>query len=100
MKPLSWRRGFYRLWIVATVVWLVGVIVMLRPDAAVVDYFVRTYNSSVEDKYDRFFTQEYYDLDRDRVTRAALIGIVPALGVLAIGEVLGWAIRGFRARPS
>jgi hypothetical protein len=118
---------------------------MLRPDAAAVDYFVRTPNSSVEawfashDKdaeivqrvnkdwkarYDAALKAGYTEseienlLTQDQEKRngainhiistadlatiksAALIGIVPALGVLAIGEFLGWAMRGFRARPS
>lgn len=94
---MSWRRGFYRLWIVATVVWLVGVIFVLRPDKAAVDYFVltfvRTPNSSVEVWYPFISTK-----DLTTIKNTALVGIVPALGVLALGEFLGWAMRGFRAR--
>ncbi|WP_245434293.1 hypothetical protein [Pseudolabrys taiwanensis] len=72
VPPLNWRRGFLRLWILASIAWLLGWSIYLG---------ISAFRHGWNDSSDLF--------------AVALILIGPPLALLAFGFAAAWAFRGF-----
>jgi hypothetical protein len=88
-------RGFFRLWIVASIVWVVGVVSVTLREENILDWARSGTNTT--GTTDRFDPDEYLAFKRDEAIKtAAKIALIPPVLMLAFGSALGWAIRGFR----
>jgi hypothetical protein len=85
----------FRLWIVISIAWVVGVASVTLQKENILDW-VRSVRDTPSTS-DRFDPDEYLAFKRDEAIKtAAKIALIPPVLVLAIGSALGWAIRGFR----
>jgi hypothetical protein len=108
---MNWRRGFLRLWIVASLGWIGGTTLATyqnvigprdRAAAAQVCADARKANPTLANRIDCIDADHLLDdlVPIQAVARDyALLAFGPVLSVLIIGLVGGWIITGFR-RPT
>jgi hypothetical protein len=111
-------RGLFRLWVVASVLWIASVGVMtwqtwpadwtvtklpFDPDAYLAGK-PQPFDPSkpFSDGYHTYASaQEFVEAERrDAVMKGAAIGITPPVVVLLLGISLTWVVRGFRSEAS
>jgi hypothetical protein len=77
-EGINWKTGFYRLWLVASVLWCIWVAYDVIAD-----------------------WNNYYSSQRGNtglaVMKFIVFGLGPCAGVAAAGLATGWALKGFRA---
>jgi hypothetical protein len=95
-------RGLFRLWLVASVVWIGGVGVMTLPAGALADLNPLPSGFVGEkppfDPYKPFLPlAPWIEAQRAQVREAVFSALIPPGVLLALGAALAWAFRGFRA---
>jgi hypothetical protein len=107
---LRLARGLFRLWLVLTVLWVVGVGVVTwsRPPVYDFDWVLPSELPTIEEANKRlhepFDPDQYLREKRDEQRRAAIkaiwfasaLAFLPPVFVLVLGSALVWAFRGFR----
>lgn len=115
---VNWSRGMFRLWLVLSVMWVVLVFVLARPDQnlslyqrlgeglevasgilersgdelVMPDGAVRP-RLNIEAERMRLMASQ--EIERRRLIASVSLAFVPPLVILTIGLLLAWAIRGF-----
>jgi hypothetical protein len=82
-------RGLFRLWLVLSVLWIIGV--------AVVTWW--TFPSDGSPDWSMILSPEtppWAVPEREAVLFATVLALIPPVFVLAVGWALVWAVRGFR----
>lgn len=115
---MNWKRGLFRLWVLASVIWIVGAGTWLRADTFLAEYVAKTSDrlsiTAVPDgpwlnyrqEYVKFTPPQRVALAKARQRRAqaellsvASILLLPSLAAFAIGAAGVWVSRGFRGTP-
>ena len=78
---MNYRRGFFRAWVLLTVLWVVGVAYVSGPD--LYPEFKLIGPPGTHDPW-------------DSLLRSTAVAFLPPLALLALGAMLGWAFSGFR----
>jgi len=110
---MNWRRGLRRAWVVASILWAVGVFVLLFPQLFREQDFADVLGPnpmwllpwpSLTTYYVSFFNPgeplppgPSAALVAARIGDMLLLMIVPPAAVLGIGRAVGWVARGFRS---
>ena|SRR5260370_24062682 len=113
---IRWRRGFFRAWVLLTVLWIAGSIgvyteylssdegdIVMNPTTK--EYFVMRHGTWVacvgRDTPDEAKKElESCERARDwKLLQKAMWLLGPPFSVLALGAALGWVALGFRASP-
>src|SRR5258708_34138112 len=108
---MNWRRGFVRIWVLASVAWIGFVAwsfyeyaLLPRQVAATAGVCAKasTANPSLGNPFDCYPPgQVFADLIPigDAAIRYAALALGPVIALGALGLVLGWIVRGCRASP-
>lgn len=116
--PMNYRRGFFRAWVLLTVLWIAGVAYVSGPDiySAFDQAALKTAvekDPIVEPKgpvavFDAMplppqprspWLERQHTWDPDPwgwLLRSAAVAFLPPLALLALGAMLGWVFTGFR----
>lgn len=112
---MNFSRGFFRLWLVLSIVWTALWFLAMRPDQAYFEYR-RAYSAAVSaanaaqtvkeengsealwEAHLEKLEREHQKVERSKaaITEFAAIGPVVSLFVLLFGSALMWAVQGFR----
>jgi hypothetical protein len=79
---MNWRRGMFRLWLVASVLWI-GLMSVAGYARIIVPWRNGADFISISSDIAQFFA----------------VAFGPVLAVLMIGTMVGWVLSGFRRRP-
>jgi len=97
MISINWRRGLFRLWIVASVVWLVGGGVayegIIRREGAQLVAYVGLTDTDMA----LFEGFEIMPPDWSILTFVASVILLPPILLFALGWAGLWIVRGFRS---
>jgi hypothetical protein len=109
---MAWRKGFFRLWLVFAILWVLFIAAANAPDVwrewqAVQEWLADPLQANVQHPLIKAILGQVYDCIGDWCSTpppmGALhsfltVGLVPPLALLAFGAALAWAFRGFVAR--
>ena len=93
MIPINWRRGLFRLWIAASVVWLVGTGALLQED---IRGDVSTLTAEPPANPPPRSTLVIVIEARKHLTFAVSVILLPPILLFALGWAGLWIVRGFR----
>jgi hypothetical protein len=123
-EAIAWRRGFFRVWVLLSALWIVGAVwveslpqsgppkfdetspfLKLGPDGKFYSSLAECQAAAkLDPRVDLANCIEYFEAERfepvRRAARAAGWIAVPPLLLLLIGAAVGWALRGFRRTAS
>jgi hypothetical protein len=100
----TFRRGLFRLWVVAAVLWAVGAgsaawYLYPKPELDWVPPEVPPWEQGEHrDPWERASGSKPEDIaqnQREAIVAAALVGLLPPIVVLVVGAAFVWAFRGF-----
>ena len=83
-------RGWLRLWIALTIVWLIGIVAFA---------WMRWPPSWIPPSY-AIPVRDAGTLQREMVARVAALAILPPIGMLLLAALVRWVYRGFKYLPS
>ncbi len=88
---MSWARGLFRLWVVATVLWIAGAVALNWTEIS-----CKLGSSADAKPWERYRCGPFDDLIPFNWQNSALVLGGPPLLLLLLGSLFYWAIRGFR----
>jgi hypothetical protein len=91
---MSWRRGFIRLWLVASVIWIAITSIVFSLPGSLSD--VLSWRDPVQGETLRLSTLEAHVTATANLRGFALYGIGLPVLALVLGIVVWWVQRGFR----
>jgi hypothetical protein len=121
-EKIAWGRGFFRTWVLLTVVWIGGAIwvrsnppvqsgppefdetlpfLKIAPDGKFFKSLAECQAAAkLDPRVDLQNCTEYFEAERmqpvRRFVRSTAWAVVPPLALLFFGAAIGWAFRGFR----
>ena len=119
MQRINWGKGSFRIWLILTLIWAGLMFMDERPDQQLKQYLTMRraieraealanapsdpvtlpsgeMSTRAEVASDLILMRERQAARMSRVTGYAQSVLIPSLLLLALGMMLGWAIRGFR----
>jgi len=119
MQRINWGKGSFRIWLILTLIWAGLMFMDERPDQQLKQYLTMRraieraevlanapsdpvtlpsgeMSTRAEVASDLILMREQQAARMSRVTGYAQSVLIPSLLLLALGMMLGWAIRGFR----
>ena len=119
---INWAQGMFRLWLVLSVIWILGMAIALRPDRSFHEYLqyqsMISENSETTSRFSRFAddkqrlalerayeramkeVQERMQRKRAEVAVSAALMFIPSFVLLALGAALYWIVIGFKREAS